>query len=323
MEFKLHRVASNSESWVRPSPRRLGAAGVGEYVRAQGFGHEDWNFNFGLASDEGMIGYTVARPSSKLKGEKFGVILATYDTQGWKAVGYYNGAQFKEQTGGPPDIALEQMAIDVFELAEKNQISDEYRGKTLSEIEQVIRTEFVHHCWSIPTAEVFVFELPRAIPKSVFNPGIQRMTVSFNISEAQFNRITRLDAGPTDRYRSLEHTEGERTLRLHQVIERRPALVSAFKNSLTSFACAVCSFDFEDAYGEIGNAFIECHHTKPVATMRSGQVTKLTDLAAVCSNCHRMLHRAVPMLTVEQLRNMHERASNKGQLASRSRDQRT
>jgi hypothetical protein len=312
MEYKLHRVASNSEGWVRPSPRRLGAVGVGDYVKTHGFGHEDWNFNFGLAFDGQMLGYTVARPSSKLAAEEFGVILATYDPLGWKAVGYYRGAKFKGQKGSPPDIALEQMAVDVFELAEKHQIAPQYRDKTLAEIQRVIGTEFIHHCWIIPTDQVFVFDRPRIISKSTFNPGIQRMTVSFDITENGFNVITGLEVSTTDRTETLEQAEGQRTLKLHQSIERKAALVSAFKSSLKSFECTVCEFDFENEYGEIGNAFIECHHTKPVATMRPGQLTKLTDLAAVCSNCHRMLHKAVPMLTIEKLRKMRDHASRKG-----------
>jgi hypothetical protein len=50
------------------------------------------------------------------------------------------------------------------------------------------------------------------------------------------------------------------------------------------------------------------HHTRRVADMRPGERTKLTDLVAVCSNCHRMLHNASPMLTTEQLREMRGRS---------------
>jgi hypothetical protein len=98
MEYKLHRLAPNSEGWVRPSRGRLGADGVGSYVKAHGFGYEDWNFNFDLASNGKMLGYTVARPSTKFVGEEFRLILVTYDAEGWKAVGYYNGAIFNELT---------------------------------------------------------------------------------------------------------------------------------------------------------------------------------------------------------------------------------
>ncbi len=59
--------------------------------------------------------------------------------------------------------------------------------------------------------------------------------------------------------------------------------------------------DFGERYGQRGEGFIECHHTKPLAS--PGQtVTRLDDLALLCSNCHRMVHLRRPMLSVEDLR---------------------
>src|SRR5580692_8003740 len=40
MEYKLHRVAPNSDGWVRPSPGRLSSDGVGDYVKENSFGHQ-------------------------------------------------------------------------------------------------------------------------------------------------------------------------------------------------------------------------------------------------------------------------------------------
>ncbi|WP_421989133.1 HNH endonuclease [Roseococcus sp.] len=42
------------------------------------------------------------------------------------------------------------------------------------------------------------------------------------------------------------------------------------------------------AYGERGRGFIECHHTRPLHTLRPGDKTKIADLVLVCSNCHWM-----------------------------------
>lgn len=53
----------------------------------------------------------------------------------------------------------------------------------------------------------------------------------------------------------------------------------------------MCTFDFAKVYGALGADFIEIHHTKPVAKMKPGSKTKLSDLALLCSNCHRMAHR--------------------------------
>jgi 5-methylcytosine-specific restriction protein A len=57
-----------------------------------------------------------------------------------------------------------------------------------------------------------------------------------------------------------------------------------------------------ETYGPAGDGVIECQHTKPVHTLRAGQRTKLDDLALVCSNCHRMIHRRKQRLTMDELR---------------------
>jgi predicted HNH restriction endonuclease len=67
--------------------------------------------------------------------------------------------------------------------------------------------------------------------------------------------------------------------------------------------CAVCGFDFESVYGEIGKGFIEVHHIVPIHE-RGGEyyVDPIKDLRPLCSNCHSMLHRLRPALSVENLR---------------------
>ena len=66
--------------------------------------------------------------------------------------------------------------------------------------------------------------------------------------------------------------------------------------------CEACNFDFKDRYGERGDGFIECHHIVPLSEIDREQETKLTDLALLCSNCHRMVHRKKKWLTMSQLK---------------------
>jgi len=69
--------------------------------------------------------------------------------------------------------------------------------------------------------------------------------------------------------------------------------------------CKVCGFYFEDIYGEAGAGFIHVHHIVPLAEIKMNyQVDPIKDLVPVCPNCHAMLHRFNPVLTIEQLRNM-------------------
>lgn len=56
--------------------------------------------------------------------------------------------------------------------------------------------------------------------------------------------------------------------------------------------CAVCSFDFEKVYGELGRDFIEIHHLTPLGESDEEMtVNPKTDLIPLCANCHRMIHR--------------------------------
>jgi len=56
--------------------------------------------------------------------------------------------------------------------------------------------------------------------------------------------------------------------------------------------CSACGFDFEKTYGELGKDFIEVHHVKPLHSLEEEvKINPQSDLACVCSNCHRMIHR--------------------------------
>jgi 5-methylcytosine-specific restriction protein A len=69
-------------------------------------------------------------------------------------------------------------------------------------------------------------------------------------------------------------------------------------------SCEVFSFDFLEFYGELGRGFAECHHIVPLVEAAFSRMTRLSDLAIVCANCHRMLHRVRPVLTVEGLKSL-------------------
>jgi 5-methylcytosine-specific restriction protein A len=54
----------------------------------------------------------------------------------------------------------------------------------------------------------------------------------------------------------------------------------------------------------LGKGFAECHHNVPLAELEKEKTVKLSELSVVCSNCHRMIHRIRPWLTVSQLKDM-------------------
>ena len=98
-----------------------------------------------------------------------------------------------------------------------------------------------------------------------------------------------------------EAQEGALVLKMHYARERDPKLVSKFKASLSDPNCEACDFNFKEAYGDLGAGYIEAHHKKPVHSLTEGTKTRLSDLAALCPNCHRIIHKNYPM-SVEELR---------------------
>ncbi|PYE55302.1 EVE domain-containing protein [Deinococcus yavapaiensis] len=98
--------------------------------------------------------------------------------------------------------------------------------------------------------------------------------------------------------------EGKLIERLHKRRERNRKLV---KQKLLQvqllqghLECEVCGFDFRATYGPRGEGFAECHHRLPLSEVGE-RVALLTDLAVVCANCHRMIHRIRPYLSIEGL----------------------
>jgi 5-methylcytosine-specific restriction protein A len=80
----------------------------------------------------------------------------------------------------------------------------------------------------------------------------------------------------------------------------RDQAVRAYKRRHGRVNCEACGFDFSAVYGPRGEDYIECHHRTPLS--QSGPtITTVADFALLCANCHRMIHRSKPWLTVDEL----------------------
>jgi hypothetical protein len=106
----------------------------------------------------------------------------------------------------------------------------------------------------------------------------------------------------------LSVTEGKQRLVTHLARERNRDVIyqkktEAIKNN--TLYCEICSFSFIDKFNV---EFIECHHIEPISDSGERE-TKLEDLALVCPNCHRMLHKKIDseFLTMEKLKDRIER----------------
>ena len=71
------------------------------------------------------------------------------------------------------------------------------------------------------------------------------------------------------------------------------------------YRCSVCDLDFGERYGDLGEDFIHVHHMVELSSVGPGyRVDPVNDLRPVCPNCHAMLHRRRPALSVDELRQL-------------------
>jgi 5-methylcytosine-specific restriction protein A len=69
--------------------------------------------------------------------------------------------------------------------------------------------------------------------------------------------------------------------------------------------CFVCGFDFHDNYGNLGTGYIHVHHEYDLAKIgKCYVVDPVDDLKPVCPNCHAMLHKTKPAMSVTKLKKL-------------------
>lgn len=119
-----------------------------------------------------------------------------------------------------------------------------------------------------------------------------------------------LDEDEVENLKELEvqiFEEGRTRLVQHERLEkmRNPTLISEakrlFKAKNGALFCEVCGFNFENIYRSRGKDYTEAHHKTPISTLVGPVNNTIEQLAMVCSNCHRMLHR-YPWISVEELK---------------------
>ena len=141
-----------------------------------------------------------------------------------------------------------------------------------------------------------------ALQQNATASDLERIDAVFG---AQFVDTESLEDQISNDLKLLAHEnsiEGGRGERLISYFERKPKLrAAAIKIHGTS--CLACGFNFETAYGVHGKNYIEVHHIVPISTLEEpSTIDPRHDLAVLCSNCHRMVHRKqdVP-LSVDEL----------------------
>jgi predicted HNH restriction endonuclease len=107
----------------------------------------------------------------------------------------------------------------------------------------------------------------------------------------------------------VEAEEGRVLTRLHRYRERDRGIVVAAKQAFLKkhgrLFCQCCGFDFSKRYGAAGEGIIDVHHSKPIHTMKPGELTSLDDLVMLCANCHRVVHSKRKWMSVDEVRAAH------------------
>lgn len=306
MIYLFQRIIQNHFQWTRPSPGRLGPSGEGEYVQDNGFGHEDWNFNKNLLIDQHLYGYCYYQPNAAKREEVFNIAFATYTSGRWFVIGFYLNSIFVPT----PPIAvnvLRQKMNDLKLLG--NSLGPSYKRLQERDFIATLEDEAQWLKWRVRPADAIRTAQPVEIPKSTFDTKNYRIAKPTEIDKSTFDALFELaqqHPAYDDYGDDAEFPEGIEVERRHKLRERNQAVIKAAKDSFRtkygSLYCQICKFDFKSIYGEIGNDYIEGHHVIPVSKLTGMTKTRVADIALVCSNCHRMLHRRRPWLELAELK---------------------
>jgi 5-methylcytosine-specific restriction endonuclease McrA len=118
----------------------------------------------------------------------------------------------------------------------------------------------------------------------------------------------------------FEYAESRRRSSERYFFARNPHLIETVKQHY-GYRCQACHFDFAAKYGDLGNGYIEAHHLNPLSERPELEwtdelKTRVADVTVLCANCHRMIHRRKPALSLKELRLAIETASSEHAVAS-------
>lgn len=146
--------------------------------------------------------------------------------------------------------------------------------------------------------------LKQDLPKGNWTPQSSGIKINKDISEKLekiwFDFLNKKDVDDIS-FTENKYYEGNPSHVLITKYERNPYARKACieKHGLS---CSVCSFNFEEKYGELGEGFIQVHHLHQISTMRKEHIINpIDDLRPICPNCHAMIHKRKEPYTIEEL----------------------
>ena len=125
--------------------------------------------------------------------------------------------------------------------------------------------------------------------------------IESELTQIWLSRIELYDFVTPDEILETGILEGAKKIITVNAYERNP---EARRRCIAKWGynCFVCGFHFELYYGILGKKYIHVHHLKPIATIgEEYEIDPINDLRPVCPNCHAMLHKKTPPLSIEEL----------------------
>jgi hypothetical protein len=245
---------------------------------------------------------------------EFNILFATYEKgEGRALAGYHERASYNAGGAEFPVSVLNRRAS---ELEQIGSLGGDYAGAGRARIAALLKRETMDYRWRVRPQNAHLMQTPLPLPRWLAHFPGKYFTRPTEISRQEFDAIVTfarqfVDRKPMDDYSNggeTEFPEGKSYQAKHFVRERNTKLVALAKTRLKKereyLFCEACGFDFQAQYGTIGHDFIEAHHLKPISEMKPGEKTQLEDVALVCSNCHRMLHRRRPWMTIVALKKL-------------------
>lgn len=198
-----------------------------------------------------------------------------------------------------------------------------YKGKTVAQIAKLLGGETQHYRWKVLPKDVYRLQTPLRLPLFLTESFGKYFTTATAMEKESWDAILDFSKEfvgkpPLDDFSDggdNEFPEGAVYEGRHKRRERNKALVKKVKADFFAkhgrHFCEACGFDFAEKYGQAGKGFIEAHHTIFVSDLAPGAKTDPSDMALVCSNCHRILHRKRPWLSIAALRKLLKNAALK------------
>jgi len=155
---------------------------------------------------------------------------------------------------------------------------------------------------------LYTEELIAAIPgvpwNNLMGSGVQVSANSSASIEAMWSAHTAAAPYRSPGELAPTYEEGELTrISVNRYERDRKARVACIKHH--GLTCVVCGFNFEQAYGELGQGVVHVHHLQEISRIgHTYEVDPVKDLVPLCANCHVMAHRRRPALSPEQLRRL-------------------